>query len=195
MSNPYRLMDFPESPGAASRWFVGSTVGGWPGDAGEIFGDAVQALSLAIRGSMKPLAPEPQTFALSQVQKGKDGSYVAAPRGEITRVPVSISERPGAIWQGMNGAGLLDSFLRREIAFEKAPDKEVWKAAAAAAEAMALEGRALRTMNDWLCVALLSRCGVSDVRDSDLPHPFPAPKPKSSNPVVVAREAASHAKG
>jgi hypothetical protein len=72
---------------------------------------------------------------------------------------------------------------------------QVWKAAAAAAEAMALEGRALRTMNDWLCVALLSRCGVSDVRDSDLPHPFPAPKPKSSNPVVVAREAASHAKG
>lgn len=183
-SGSYTLAEVPESSSDASRYFIPVTPAGWGQDSGRVFADAAQALCIAIRSSRKPLAPAPVKVPLSQVQKGRDGSYGVVPRGEATLVPNAVNERPGALWggNGLKAGRLLDSFLRREVAYSKAPDSMVWKAAAAAAEAMSLGGSDLRKLNDYLAVALLARAGFAGVKDSALPHPFPAPTRKSSNP-------------
>jgi hypothetical protein len=192
MPSSYRLADIPESSSEASRYFIPATPGGFAQDSGTVFADAVQALCIAIRSSRKPLAPLPVKMALSQVVKGQDGSYSVGPRGEVSLVQDAVNERPGALWggNGLKAGRLLDSFLRREVSYSKAPDSMVWKAAAAAAAAMRLDGADLRRLNDYLAVALLARAGFAGVKDSALPHPFPAPTRRSSNPVTLAKEKA-----
>ncbi len=191
MPSSYRLADVPESSSEASRYFIPATPGGFVQDSGTVFADACQSLCISIRSSRKPLTPAPVALPLVQVVKGRDG-YIIGSRGEITLVANAVNERPGALWggNGLKAGRLLDSFLQREVAYSKAPDAMVWKAAAAAAAAMRLDGADLRRMNDYLAVALLARAGFAGVKDSALPHPFPAPTRRSSNPVTVAREKA-----
>jgi hypothetical protein len=108
-----------------------------------------------------------------------------------------VNERPGQLWNGggLQAGRLLDSFLRREMAYLRGTDLQIWKAAAAAAAAMALDGADLRRLNDYLAVALLARAGFAGVKDSALPHPFPAPTRRSSNPATVAKEKAKRKAG
>jgi hypothetical protein len=191
MPSSYSLRDVPESSSDASRYFIPATPSGFAQDSGTVFADACQSLCIGIRSSRKPLAPAPVTLPLSQVLKTRDG-YQVGPRGEVRLVANAVNERPGALWggNGLKAGRLLDSFLRREVAYSKSPDSMVWKAAAAAAEAMRLDGADLRRLNDYLAVALLARAGFAGVKDSALPHPFPAPTRRSSNPVTVAKERA-----
>jgi hypothetical protein len=196
MSKAYSLLEVPESSTEVSRWFIPAHQNGIAADPGTAFATAVQALSIGIRSTRKPLAPEPVTLPLSQILKTRDG-YSVGSRGEITLVPNPVNERPGKLWSAMSGSQLVDSFLRRDPggAFEKAPDRSVWLAAGEAAEAMKLDGADLRKMNDYLAVALLARAGFAGVKDSALPHPFPAPTRRSSNPVTIAKEKAKRKAG
>jgi len=169
MSESYCLQDVPQADGEASRFFLSSNPAGWGSNPGATFSEAVQSLAGAIKASMDPLAPQAVTVALSHVVLDGQGYHVEA-RGQISRVPTKVSERPGKVWQKMKAGQLLDSFLLRGSAFEKAPDREVWAAACVAASAMRLDGADLRRMNDYLAIALLARMGIADVTDYDLPH-------------------------
>jgi hypothetical protein len=195
MSKPYDILSVPESPTDALEWFLSASPGGFPCDPQTAAADAVQSLSLRIRGSRKSLVPKPERVEVFMVErKSKGGPFEVRSRGFISRVRTSENERPGKIWKKLSGGRLVSSFLRQGIAFRSATDREVLEAAAITATAMELSGDALRRFNDWLCgVSLLARAGFSDLRPDDLPHPWPQAKPKSSNPVVIAREAALNA--
>ena len=85
-------------------------------------------------------------------------------------MPTHESTRPGKMWKRLKAGALLDDFLLGGEAWEKAPDAEVWAALRDTAEIHALEGDALRKLNDTVSRLVCLRAGLKVDADA-LPHP------------------------
>ncbi|MGH2383400.1 MAG: hypothetical protein ACRDG7_19590 [Candidatus Limnocylindria bacterium] len=93
-------------------------------------------------------------------------------RGAVTLPVTKEPARPGKIGKaakaGLRSGPLLDSLALREEGFALATDREAYEALAEYAAEIGLNGRVLRTMNDWLAILLAARAGCELPPNADV---------------------------
>lgn len=165
----YDVRAVPSNP-RGSRWFLPSSPGGNGVVPAENLGRVAHSLAGEIKSGMTTAAPPMVEVEFQAVCRLRDGSYELRPRGSVILQQAFVSERPGRIWQKAEGPAMLDDFLMRGEAFEKAPDREIWAALLSTVAAHSLDGEGNRLLQDAVSVALAARAGIS-VTAFDLPHP------------------------
>jgi hypothetical protein len=162
--DPYRV----PAPPWGSRFVQSISPAGWRGPSETIFVGVLARLAADRIAEAVPYSPRRLEVVLRQVSL-VGGSYVLEERGVIARVPAFESRRPGRVWKRLDAGVLLDSFLLGGEAWEKAPDREVWEAARAVAEAHGFRGRGLRALNDHIAQLVCVRAGIDITGPDSLP--------------------------
>jgi hypothetical protein len=166
----YSLAEVPAAVEGASRFALASTPAGWSVAPREMIGRAYRELLNARRAGMEALQAPRAVIQLRAVVRLGDGSYTLADRGEPFSAAVAAKpQRPGQRSSIKPGPETLDDAFLGGDAFEKVPDDVLWSSALATAQAHALEGEALLTLNDAVALLVLVRCGATTVSSDDLP--------------------------
>ena len=164
----YDLYSIPAPPGDGSRFYLAtSPTGKQIAPETNIVG-CLNRLAEDRREEMREHAPQLVEVKLKRVSLVGD-EYVVEPRGSVSRFPSWESRRPGQRWRKLTGGACLDSFALGGVAFEKAPDLEVWEALRDVCDTHRVRG-ALRMLNDSVAVLVCLRAGI-EVAAHELPFP------------------------